>query len=230
MVLKRFFDLTFSIMGLVILGPLLIFTSLLILLFDGFPIFFIQKRLTKNKKEFNIVKFRTMDINFDKQKSGIQIKGNSSAITSLGKILRKFKIDELPQLFNILTGDMSFVGPRPELPRRIKYYNNKLDNSFNFKSGITSPASIIFSDEEFIMEQVSDPEDFYIQNLLPLKARLNIYYIQNFSLLTDVKYILYTFFPKNLKKFIHNNIKDDDLIKGIKDVRNGKKLEISNIT
>lgn len=140
--------------------------------------YYLNRKTDKGAREFTIYKFRSMRTDFDKDAKGIQVKGSSSAITPIGKFIRKTKIDELPQLFNILIGDMSFIGPRPELPRRLKYYSERDKGIFKVRSGISSPASIVFSDEEYLMNQVSDPEKFYIEQIMPYKIELNLYYVE----------------------------------------------------
>jgi len=171
------------------------------------PVIFKQKRLTKGMKEFTILKFRSMNINFDKEAKGIQVKGNSNAITPIGQFIRKTKLDELPQLFNILVGDMSFIGPRPELPRRLKYYSEGDKKIFMVRSGISSPASIVFSDEEYLMNQVKEPEKFYLEQIMPYKIKLNLYYIKTRSFWNDIFLIIATFLK------IINKIEDKSIIK-----------------
>lgn len=144
MVIKRIFDIVMSIVGILLLFPIMIVVSILIKVTSRGPILFKQRRLTKDTKEFTIYKFRSMRTDFDKDGKGIQVKGSSNVITPIGKVIRKTKLDELPQLFNILVGDMSFIGPRPELPRRLKYYSEEDKEMFKVRSGISSPASIVF--------------------------------------------------------------------------------------
>ena len=171
--------------------PMLI-VGILVKLSSPGPILFRQKRLTLGAQEFVILKFRTMQTNFDTSAKGIQVRGNSAAITPIGKFLRRSKLDELPQFFNILIGDMSFVGPRPELPRRLEYYSDADKRIFSVRSGVTSPASILLSDEEYLMNKVSDPEKFYLQVLMPFKIKLNIEYILNYNLFLDFKVLVAT--------------------------------------
>ena len=140
------------------------------------------------------------------------MKGSSSAITPIGKFIRKTKIDELPQLFNILIGDMSFIGPRPELPRRLKYYSERDKGIFKVRSGISSPASIVFSDEEYLMNQVSDPEKFYIEQIMPYKIELNLYYVENRTFWNDVYLIIATFLKIIDKAKIQWIVKDEILL------------------
>ncbi|WP_462355291.1 sugar transferase, partial [Fusobacterium ulcerans] len=159
-----------------------------------------------------IYKFRSMRTDFDKDAKGIQVKGSSSAITPIGKFIRKIKIDELPQLFNILIGDMSFIGPRPELPRRLKYYSERDKGIFKVRSGISSPASIVFSDEEYLMNQVSDPEKFYIDQIMPYKIELNLYYVENRNFWNDIYLIIATFLKIVDKAKIQWIVKDEILL------------------
>jgi lipopolysaccharide/colanic/teichoic acid biosynthesis glycosyltransferase len=219
--LKRLFDLTMSFIGLLFTWPVMVIVAIVIKTTSSGPVLFRQKRLTKRMKEFTIYKFRSMRTDFDKDAKGIQLKGTSNAITPIGKIIRKTKLDELPQLFNILKGDMSFIGPRPELPRRLKYYNEWQKGIFQVRSGISSPASIVFSDEEYLMNQVKDPEKFYIEQIMPYKIELNHYYIENQSFIGDIKLIIVTLFK------IVNKVKNEHIVKDSSLLDKRKKLEES---
>ena len=219
MVIKRIFDIVMSIVGILLLFPIMIVVSILIKVTSRGPILFKQRRLTKDMKEFTIYKFRSMRTDFDKDGKGIQVKGSSNAITPIGKIIRKTKLDELPQLFNILVGDMSFIGPRPELPRRLKYYSEEDKEMFKVRSGISSPASIVFSDEEYLMNQVRDPEKFYIEQIMPYKIKLNRYYVKNRSFLGDIYLIIATFLK------ILNKVDDKSIVKDCKLLKEKKKIE-----
>jgi lipopolysaccharide/colanic/teichoic acid biosynthesis glycosyltransferase len=219
--LKRLFDLTISFIGLLFACPVMAVVAIVIKATSPGPVLFRQKRLTKGMKEFTIYKFRSMRTDFDKDAKGIQLKGTSNAITSVGKIIRKTKLDELPQLFNILKGDMSFIGPRPELPRRLKYYNEWQKEIFQVRSGISSPASIVFSDEEYLMNQVEDPEKFYIEQIMPYKIELNHYYLENQSFIGDIKLIIAT-----LLKIV-DKVKNEHIIKDKPLLNKRKKLEES---
>ena len=205
--LKRIFDIILSFIGIILFFPLMFLVGISIKLTSKGPVIFKQKRLTKGMKEFTILKFRSMNINFDKEAKGIQVKGNSNAITPIGQFIRKTKLDELPQLFNILVGDMSFIGPRPELPRRLKYYSEEDKKIFMVRSGISSPASIVFSDEEYLMNQVKEPEKFYLEQIMPYKIKLNLYYIKTRSFWNDIFLIIATFLK------IINKIEDKSIIK-----------------
>ena len=208
--LKRLFDFAMSFVGIMFTWPIMAIVAVVIKLTSPGPVLFRQKRLTMGMKEFTIYKFRSMRTDFDKDAKGIQVKGTSSAITPVGKFIRKTKLDELPQLFNILKGDMSFIGPRPELPRRLKYYNDWQKEIFRVRSGISSPASIVFSDEEYLMNQVEDPEKFYLEQIMPYKIELNHYYIENQSFIGDIKLIIAT-----LLKIV-NRIENKDIVKNEK--------------
>lgn len=218
MFFKRLFDIVASFCGIMILFPIMIVIGIIIKLTSPGPILFKQKRLTIGMREFTIYKFRSMRTDFDKDAKGIQVKGSSSAITPIGKIIRKTKLDELPQLFNILIGDMSFIGPRPELPRRLKYYSERDKGIFKVRSGISSPASIVFSDEEYLMNQVKDPEKFYIERIMPYKIELNLYYVETRSFWNDIYLIIATFL-KIINKVDNSNIvKDKELLDKKKEI------------
>jgi lipopolysaccharide/colanic/teichoic acid biosynthesis glycosyltransferase len=206
--MKRLFDFTMALLGILITGPIMIIVAILIKINSKGPVIFKQKRLTIGMKEFEIYKFRSMRTDYDKDGRGIQTKGSSSAITPVGKFLRKTKLDELPQFFNIIKGDMSFVGPRPELPRRLQYYTEEQKKIFVVRSGISSPASIVFSDEEYLMNQVKDPERFYIEQIMPCKIELNKYYVNNQSFWGDIWIIVVTLL-KIIKKIDNNKIVND---------------------
>lgn len=205
--MKRLFDFSMALIGIIILLPIIIVVSIAIKITSPGKVLFSQKRLTLGMKEFDIYKFRSMASNETREKGAVQIKGNSNEITPIGKFMRKTKIDEIPQLWNILKGDMSFIGPRPELPRRLSYYDERQKGIFNVRSGISSPASIVFSDEEYLMNQVKDPEEFYIKEIMPYKIELNLYYVENRSFFGDIWLIVAT-----LLKII-NKIENKDVVK-----------------
>lgn len=218
MFLKRLFDIVASFCGIVILLPIMIIVGIIIKVTSPGPILFKQKRLTIGMREFTIYKFRSMRTDFDKEAKGIQVKGSSSAITPIGKIIRKIKLDELPQLFNILIGDMSFIGPRPELPRRLQYYSERDKGIFKVRSGISSPASIVFSDEEYLMNQVKDPEKFYIEQIMPYKIDLNLYYVATRSFWNDIYLIIATFLKIANKVDNSSIVKDKELLEKKKEI------------
>lgn len=206
--MKRLFDFIMALVGILLTWPIMIIVAILIKITSKGPVLFKQKRLTVGMKEFEIYKFRSMRTDYDKEGRGIQTKGSSSVITPIGKIIRKTKLDELPQFFNIIKGYMSFVGPRPELPRRLQYYTDEQKEMFSVRSGISSPASIVFSDEEYLMNQVKDPEKFYIEQIMPYKIELNKYYVDNQSFWGDIRIIVVTLL-KIIKKIDNNRIVND---------------------
>lgn len=210
--MKRLFDFSMALIGLIILLPIILVVSIIIKLTSQGEILFSQKRLTLGMREFDIYKFRSMASNEAREKGAVQIKGNSSEITPIGKFMRKTKIDEIPQLWNILKGDMSFIGPRPELPRRLKYYDERQKGIFKVRSGISSPASIVFSDEEYLMNQVKDPEEFYIKEIMPYKIELNLYYVKNRSFVGDIWLIIATFLKIIGKIDNKDVVKDKELL------------------
>lgn len=210
--MKRVFDFVMALAGLIILLPIIVVVSVAIKIISPGKILFSQKRLTKGMREFDIYKFRSMESNEHREKNSVQIKGNSNEITPIGKFMRKTKIDEIPQLWNILKGDMSFIGPRPELPRRLKYYSDRDKGIFLVRSGVSSPASIVFSDEEYLMNQVKDPEEFYIKEIMPYKIDLNLYYVKNQSFFGDIWLIVATILKILGKVENRDVVKDEELL------------------
>lgn len=191
MILKRIFDIFFSIFGLIFFFPVFLIIAILIKLDSSGKIFFRQIRITKNEKEFKIYKFRTMKENTE-EKQQITI-GEDNRITRIGKILRKTKLDELPQLINILRGDMSFVGPRPEVPKYVAYYTKEQREILKVRAGITDYASIYFSNESEVLGKQENPEKYYIEKIMPYKIELNKKYIEKMSIFTDIQIIILTF-------------------------------------
>ncbi len=194
--LKRLFDLTFSLVGLVVLLPILIIIALFILINDGFPIFFKQIRIGKNGIEFKLFKFRSM-YKIQTSKSLITVGNRDPRITKTGYFIRKYKIDELPQLINVLMGNMSLVGPRPEVKKYVDLYDVQQQKVLSVKPGITDYASIAYSNENEILANSNEPEKTYINEVMPHKLSLNLKYINEQSLMTDIKIIFNT-----LKKIV----------------------------
>lgn len=193
LVIKRIFDIVASLVGLIILSPMLIIVSICIKLDSKGPIFFKQKRVGKNKKIFEIYKFRTMVT--DAEKLGKQITvGNDSRITKVGKFIRKCKLDEFPQLINVVKGEMSLVGPRPEVPRYVELYDEYQKQILLVRPGITDYASIEFRNENEILENSINPEEIYIEEIMTRKIELNMKYIRNISLFEDIKMIIKTIY------------------------------------
>ena len=190
-VVKRIFDFICSTLGLIVLSPILIAIAIKIKTGSDGAVFFKQIRVGENNKEFEILKFRTMVV--DAEKLGRQITvGNDSRITKVGGFLRKYKLDELPQLINVFKGDMSLVGPRPEVPRYVKLYNEEQRKVLEVKPGITDLASIRYRDENELLGEADNPDDFYINTIMPDKLSLNLEYINNNNLIIDIYIILKT--------------------------------------
>ena len=188
--LKRIFDITLSLLGLIILLPFMLIIAILIKIDSKGPIFFKQIRVTKGEREFKILKYRTMRVGSDKY-SQITV-GKDKRITKIGSFLRKYKLDEIPQLINVLIGDMSLVGPRPEVPKYVALYTDEQKEILKVRAGITDYASIEFSDENDLLASEKNPEQAYIEKVMPKKIELNKKYLSEISVLTDIKIILLT--------------------------------------
>ncbi|NVO11248.1 MAG: sugar transferase [Bacteroidales bacterium] len=197
----RFFDVILSISGLIILSPLFILLSLWIKVDSNGPIFYKQKRVGKGNIDFVLLKFRTMYLNSDKI-GLITIGNNDPRVTRLGYIIRKYKMDELPQLINVFIGDMSLVGPRPEVRKYVDFYTEKQKNILSIKPGITDYASIIFRNENDLLAKSPEPEKYYINDILPQKIELNMIYIQNRSFYEYFKVIFLTLFIRDKEKIL----------------------------
>ena len=188
--LKRIFDITLSLFGLIILLPFMLIIAILIKFDSKGTVFFKQIRITKGGKEFKIFKYRTMKAGSDKY-SQITV-GKDERITKIGSFLRKYKLDEIPQLINVLIGDMSLVGPRPEVPKYVALYTDEQKEILKVKAGITDYASIEFSDENDLLASEEDPEKEYREKIIPKKIELNKKYLSEISVLTDIRIILLT--------------------------------------
>jgi lipopolysaccharide/colanic/teichoic acid biosynthesis glycosyltransferase len=189
--MKRVFDISVSFLGLILLTPLFIIICLLILIDDKRPVLYKQNRVGKDGKPFVILKFRSMRV-ISTSESGTFEPGNLSRITTIGKFLRKTKIDELPQLINVLKGDMSIVGPRPEVEKWIAVYPERWRKILKVKPGITDNASIRFYNEEKLLSESNDPEYTYRDIILPKKLELYEDYVENNSFYGDLKLIFNT--------------------------------------
>ena len=195
--MKRLFDFTFAILGLTILSPVLIILSLLIIITSPGPVLFSQKRVGRQGRLFTLYKFRTMVHNADTMSGGSITVENDDRITAIGKLLRRWKLDELPTLWNVLKGDMSFVGPRPDVPG----YADKLVGDdrrlLDLRPGITGPATLKYSNEEKLLAGVDNPKKYNDEVIFPDKVKINLEYINNWSLWMDIKIIFKTIFRKN---------------------------------
>ena len=188
----RFLDLFFSFLGLILLSPFFLLIALFIKLSSSGPVLYKQSRIGLNGAEFNVFKFRSMNQNSDKL-GLITVGGRDARVTQIGYYLRKYKIDELPQLINVLIGDMSLVGPRPEVKKYVDLYTFDQRSVLSIKPGITDWASIKYREENIILEKSSDPEYDYINKILPDKINYNLIYIKKYSVIEYFKIIITTF-------------------------------------
>lgn len=190
MIAKRVFDLVSSVIGLVVLAPILVLVSLFVWLGDRGPVFFRQERVSRGGRIFRIHKFRTMRV----ANTGSQVtSANDDRITPLGKVLRKTKLDELPQLIDVALGDMSLVGPRPEVPRYVAMWGDEARAEIlSVRPGITDPAAIAYRNEQDELAAAEDPEAHYTQVILPRKVAMYRDYVRNRSFTGDIKVILGT--------------------------------------
>ena len=189
--MTRIFDISLSLIGLILISPILVIFILLIYFQDKSSPFYIAPRVGRNKKIFNIIKLRSMTINADKNEVN-STSINDNRITKLGHIIRKYKIDELTQLWNVLLGDMSLVGPRPNVLADVNLYTKAENKLLTVKPGITDFSSIVFSDEGKILENKENPDLAYNQLIRPWKSRLGSIYIKHQSILLDLKLIIFT--------------------------------------
>lgn len=190
--MKRLFDIIASGFGLIVLSPLFFILAIWIKLDSKGPVFYRQVRVGKNNKDFRIFKFRSMRVGSDKG-SLVTIGGRDSRITRSGYIIRKLKLDELPQLINVFVGDMSLVGPRPEVRHYVDYWTSEQMHVLDVRPGITDPASIKFRNENELMEQAEDPEDYYINVIMQEKLKLYLEYVHNHTFFGDIGLIFKTF-------------------------------------
>lgn len=187
----RFCDIVFSLLGLILLCPLLLLVAIWIVIDDPGPVFYRQQRVGKDNKDFGLLKFRSMRVGSDK-KGLITIGERDSRITKAGYYLRKFKIDELPQLWNVLMGDMSMVGPRPEVRKYVDLYTAEQRKVLSVRPGITDYASIEYIDENRLLAQSEEPDKTYMEKIVPAKIALNMRYINHQTLSEYLKIIVLT--------------------------------------
>ncbi len=189
--MKRIFDFLFSLVGLCLISPVLLGIACWVAIDSKGGVFYKQVRVGKNNRDFYLYKFRTMHTHADK-KGLLTVGMRDSRITNAGYYLRKYKLDELPQLFNVLKGEMSLVGPRPEVRKYVEMYTPEQLRVLSEKPGITDWASLQYINENEILDQASNPEQTYIQEIMPHKLKLNLQYIDNRSFLTDLRIIAQT--------------------------------------
>ena len=189
--MKRLFDITAAILVLIMGLPFFIIIALLIVLDGKGGVFYSQERIGRYKRSFNLYKFRTMQPGSDSL-GQLTIGSKDSRVTSIGYYLRKYKIDEFPQLINIIAGHMSVVGPRPEVPKYVKMYNQEQLNVLKVRPGLTDYASLVYFKENELLGKAQDPENVYIKEIMPQKLALNNKYIKEKGMLTDLNIILKT--------------------------------------
>ena len=191
LILKRIFDIVFGAIGTIVLLPIMIVLAIIIKCESKGPALFKQVRITQYGKEFKILKFRTMVVNAEKIGTQVTSK-NDLRVTKVGRFLRKYRLDELPQIINILKGELSFVGTRPEVPRYVNAYTDEMIATLLLPAGVTSEASIEFKDEEKILDNSDNVDNDYIYKVLPLKMKYNLNYIKLFTVFYDFKIMLRT--------------------------------------
>lgn len=189
---KRAFDLLFVIPGLLLLTPLLAFVSLAVLLDSGLPVFFRQERIGRDGRSFRLWKFRTMVVAADRLGPALTV-GRDARITRIGRLLRATKLDELPQLLNVLRGEMSLVGPRPEVARYVALYDDDQRAVLRLTPGITDPASIAYRHESELLGRSPDPERTYVEHVMKHKIELNLAYARTATLWSDCAVLAQTF-------------------------------------
>lgn len=190
--MKRLFDVIASGLAFIVLSPLFLFIAIWIKLDSKGPVFYRQVRVGRYNKDFRIFKFRSMRVGSDKG-SLVTIGGHDPRITRSGYFIRKFKLDELPQLINVIVGDMSLVGPRPEVRHYVDYWTPEQMHVLDVRPGITDPASIKFHNENELMEKAEDPEKYYIEVIMQEKIKLYLEYVAKHSLWYDLGLIFKTF-------------------------------------
>ena len=190
--MKRLFDVFASGCGLLVLSPIFLIMAIWIKLDSEGSVFYRQVRVGRNNNDFRIFKFRSMRVGSDKG-SLVTIGGRDPRITRSGYFIRKYKLDEFPQLINVFLGEMSLVGPRPEVRHYVNYWAEEQMHVLDVRPGITDPASIKFRNENELMEKAKDPEDYYINVIMQEKIKLYLEYVQNASFWYDIKLIFQTF-------------------------------------
>ena len=206
MIIKIIFDKLFALLGLIMLSPVLLIVAILIKVKMPGPILFCQKRVGQHGRLFTVYKFRSMTVSkqaetVDKSsKDGTSIAAEElNRITPLGEKLRRYKLDELPELWNVLIGDMSFVGPRPDVPGYADKLDGKDRDILKLKPGITGPASLKYRNEEELLANVDNPKQYNDEVIYPDKVRINLYYLSHYSLVKDIQMIICTVLGKKME-------------------------------
>ncbi len=190
-VFKRIFDVVVSSVLLVLLSPVFLFLAIAIKVESEGPVFYRQIRVTQYGKQFKVFKFRTMVVNADKIGTLITL-DNDSRVTKVGKFIRKFRLDEISQLIDVFRGKMTFVGTRPEVPKYVEQYNDEMLATLLLPAGVTSMASIYYKDEGELLDNSTDPEETYVNDILPAKMYYNLKSIKEFGFFRDVKIMFMT--------------------------------------
>jgi lipopolysaccharide/colanic/teichoic acid biosynthesis glycosyltransferase len=188
---KRCCDVLFAACGLLLLSPVLLVCAVLVKISSAGPVIFSQERVGRGGRRFRMVKFRSMCVDAERKGSDITARGDPR-ITDVGRFLRRTKLDELPQLWNVLKGDMSLVGPRPEVPQYVQLYDAQQRKVLDVRPGITDPATIVYRHEEEVLAAADDPQRHYREVVMPAKLRMNLAYLQNISFGSDVRVIFQT--------------------------------------
>lgn len=191
LILKRIFDIVVSFIMLIILSPVFVFLGIAIKIDSKGPVFFRQERITQYGKTFKIFKFRTMVNNAEKLGTQVTV-GNDARITKVGKFIRDCRLDEIVQLLNILTGDMTFVGTRPEVKKYVNHYTKEMMATLLLPAGVTSLASIYYKDEAKLLDKSNNPDKTYVEEVLPGKMKYNLQSIKEFNFFEDIKTMLKT--------------------------------------
>ena len=188
--MKRLFDVVLSALGIALTSPVLLIAAIAVRRSSPGPVFFRQDRVGLNGDLFKVYKFRSMTVN---DAAGPAAYAGEARVTGAGRILRRTKVDELPQLFNVFRGEMSLVGPRPQIPHYVAMYTPEQRQVLTVKPGVTGPSQIAFRDEESILARAADPEELYIREVMPAKLELDLGYVRHHTLLGDLQFILRTF-------------------------------------
>ena len=191
LILKRIFDIVVSFIMLIILSPVFVFLGIAIKIDSKGPVFFRQERITQYGKTFKIFKFRTMVNNAEKLGTQVTV-GNDARITKVGKFIRDCRLDEIAQLLNILTGDMTFVGTRPEVKKYVNHYTKEMMATLLLPAGVTSLASIYYKDEAKLLDKSNNPDKTYVEEVLPGKMKYNLQSIEQFNFFEDIKTMIKT--------------------------------------
>jgi lipopolysaccharide/colanic/teichoic acid biosynthesis glycosyltransferase len=207
--IKRIFDIVFGVIMLIILLPVFLVISIAIKIDSKGPVMFRQVRVTQYGKQFRIFKFRTMVNNADRIGTEVTIK-NDARVTRVGRLLRKLRLDEIPQLFNVISGDMSFVGTRPEVVKYVERYSDEMRATLLLPAGVTSEASIQYKNEESLLANSDNVDEIYVKEVLPEKMRYNLKSIEEFSFFRDVKIMF-----KTVLAIVKQNKNNEKLVESI---------------